>query len=106
LSGTNLTLSWPSNYLGWTLQEQTNSLNVGLNANWVNLAGSANVTSTNMLISPANPTAFFRLSPPPLPSVPPLTRQIFITNNLLNLPVNNSGPSRRVTIIGGRNPRA
>jgi autotransporter-associated beta strand protein len=102
LSGTNLTLSWPANYLGWVLQEQTNNLNVGFNANWMDVAGSANVTSTNMLISPANPTAFFRLSPPPLPSIPPLTRQLFITNTLLNLPVYNSGPSRRVTItVGG-----
>ena len=104
LSGSNLTLSWPTNYLGWILQEQTNSLDVGLNANWVDLSGSANVTTTNMLISPANPTVFYRLSPPPPPSIPPLTRQIFITNNLLNLPVNNNGPSRRVTIMVGGIP--
>jgi fructan beta-fructosidase len=102
LSGKNLTLSWPTNYLGWILQEQTNSLNVGLNANWINLSGSASVTTTNMLISPANPTVFYRLAPPLPPSVPPLTRQMFITNNLLNLPVSNNGPSRRVTItVGG-----
>ena len=104
LSGSNLTLSWPSTYLGWTLQEQTNSLTVGPNANWVNLAGSENVTYTNILISPATPTALFRLRSPPLPSVAPLTRQMFITNNLLNLPVNNNGPSRRVTIIVGGIP--
>jgi fructan beta-fructosidase len=102
LSGGNLTLSWPTNYLGWILQEQTNSLDVGLNANWMDLSGSVNMTTTNMLISPANPTVFFRLSPPPPPSIPPLTRQMFITNNLLNLPVYNNGPSRRVTItVGG-----
>jgi autotransporter-associated beta strand protein len=102
LNGGNLTLNWPTNYLGWILQEQTNSLDMGLNANWVDLAGSANVTSTNILISPANPTVFFRLSPPPPLSAPSLTRQMFITNNLLNLPVSNNGPSRRVTItVGG-----
>ena len=68
----------------------------------MDLSGSANVTTTNMLISPANPTVFYRLSPPPPPSIPPLTRQMFITNNLLNLPVYNNGPSRRVTItVGG-----
>ena len=67
-----LELSWPTNYLGWILQEQTGSLNTGLNDNWVNLAGSADVTVTNILISPTNPTVFFRLSPPPPPSVPPL----------------------------------
>jgi fructan beta-fructosidase len=103
-NGDSLTLDWPANYLGWILQEQTNSLNLGLNANWVDLADSANITSTNLLISPTTPTAFFRLSPPPAPSIPPLTRQIDITNNLLNLPVNNSGPSRRVTIIVGGIP--
>jgi fructan beta-fructosidase len=98
LSGSNLTLSWPTNYVGWILQEQTNSLTVGLNF-WVDLPGSSNVTTTNILIDPTAPTVFFRLSPPPPPSIPPLTRQFFITNNLLNLPVNNNGPSRRVTII-------
>jgi len=98
LSGSNLTLSWPINYLGWVLQEQTNNLNVGLNNNWVDVGGSANVTTTNLPINQANPTVFFRLSPPPPPSVPPLTRQMFITNNLLNLPVSNNGPSRRVTV--------
>ncbi|HTV61021.1 MAG TPA: hypothetical protein VMH30_00475, partial [Verrucomicrobiae bacterium] len=53
---------------------------------------------------PAAPTGLVRLSPPSPPSIPPLTRQIFITNNLLNLPVNNNGPSRRVTIIVGGIP--
>jgi fructan beta-fructosidase len=102
LSGSNLTLSWPTNYLGWILQEQTNSLNVGLNAGWADLSGSANVTTANVLITPGNSTVFYRLSPPPPPSIPPLTRQMFITNNLLNLPVYNNGPSRRVTItVGG-----
>jgi len=104
LSGSNLTLSWPANYLGWFLQEQTNALTVGANANWVDLAGSANVTSTNIAISPATPTAFFRLRSPLPPSIPPLSRQIYITNNLLNLPVNNNGPSRRVTIMVGGVP--
>jgi fibronectin-binding autotransporter adhesin len=56
-----LTLSWPSNYLGWILQEQTNSASVGLSTNWFDVAGSGSVTSTNITISPANPTVFFRL---------------------------------------------
>jgi fructan beta-fructosidase len=102
LNGSNLTLSWPTNYLGWILQEQTDNLDAGLSTNWVDIAGSANATTTSIQISPANPAVFFRLSPPPPPSIPPLTRQMFVTNNLLNLPVNNNGPSRRVTItVGG-----
>jgi len=101
LNGDNLRLSWPTNYLGWVLQEQVSNLDLGLNGNWVSVAGSGSVTSTNMMISFANPALFFRLSPPPPPSVPPLMRQMFITNNLLNLPVYNNGPSRHVTIMVG-----
>jgi fructan beta-fructosidase len=101
LSGDGLTMSWPANYLGWVLQEQTNSLNIGLSTNWVDVAGSANMTATNLLINLASPTVFYRLSPPPPPSVPPLTRQMVVTNNLLNLPVKNGAPMRRFTIVVG-----
>ena len=60
--GTTLALSWPTTHLGWTLQAQTNSLNVGLTTNgWVDVLGTASVTSTNMPIVPSNPTVFFRL---------------------------------------------
>ncbi|HEX3627882.1 MAG TPA: autotransporter-associated beta strand repeat-containing protein [Verrucomicrobiae bacterium] len=61
VSGNVLTLSWPSNYQGWILQEQTNSANVGLSTNWFDVPGSGSVTSTNITINPANPTVFFRL---------------------------------------------
>jgi fructan beta-fructosidase len=102
LNGDNLTLSWPTNYLGWILQEQASNLNIGLSGNWESVAGSGDVTSTNITISSVNPALLFRLSPPPPPSVPPLTRQMFITNNLLNFPVYNNGPSRHVTVtVGG-----
>jgi autotransporter-associated beta strand protein len=60
----HLTINWPANYLGWILQEQTNTLNVGLSTNWVDVAGSANVTSTNIPINPANPAIFYRLRYP------------------------------------------
>ena len=60
-SGGQITLSWPASYLGWTLQAQTNQLNVGLGTNWVSLPGTAAVTATNMPIDPANPTVFYRL---------------------------------------------
>ncbi len=58
LSGTNLTVSWPSDHLGWILQEQTNALNSGLP--WLDLPGTATVTSTNIPINPALPRVFFR----------------------------------------------
>jgi autotransporter-associated beta strand protein len=64
VSGNTLTISWPATHLGWILQNQTNSLNVGLATNWVDIAGTASVTSTNLTINPATPTAFFRLRHP------------------------------------------
>ncbi|HEY1790192.1 MAG TPA: autotransporter-associated beta strand repeat-containing protein, partial [Verrucomicrobiae bacterium] len=64
VNGNVLSLSWPANYLGWILQAQTNSLSVGISTNWVDVAGSGSVTSTNMPINPSNPTVFFRLRYP------------------------------------------
>jgi autotransporter-associated beta strand protein len=61
LSGTTLTLSWPSAYLGYILQAQTNSVKVGLSNNWVNVSGSGSGTSVNITINPANGTVFYRL---------------------------------------------
>jgi hypothetical protein len=58
--GDQLTLSWPSNYTGWTLQGQTNSPAVGLTTNWHDVPGS---TATNVVIIPAaaNGSGFFRM---------------------------------------------
>lgn len=59
--GGNLTLSWPADHTGWTLQSQTNTLGGGLGTNWVNVAGS---TATNQVVIPINPlngSVFFRL---------------------------------------------
>ena len=64
VSGNTLTISWPATHLGWILQSQTNAVNVGLAANWVDIVGTASVTSTNLTINPATPTAFFRLRHP------------------------------------------
>jgi hypothetical protein len=60
-SGTNLTLSWPSNYTGWTLQGQNNAPGKGFTTNWTRISSS---TTTNQLIIPikaTNGSAFFRL---------------------------------------------
>ncbi|HTV63714.1 MAG TPA: hypothetical protein VMH30_14220, partial [Verrucomicrobiae bacterium] len=64
VSGNVLTLSWPADHLGWILQMQTNPLSVGLGTNWVNVPNSASETSTNITISPSNPTVFYRLMYP------------------------------------------
>jgi polygalacturonase len=56
-----LKLSWPQDHLGWHLQIQTNSLNAGLETNWVNVPNS---TTTNQIFIPINPnngSVFLRL---------------------------------------------
>jgi len=59
-SGNVLTFSWSE--AGYKLQSQTNSLNVGLAANWFDYPNGSTspVSVTN---SPANPSVFFRLAP-------------------------------------------
>jgi hypothetical protein len=58
-----LTVSWPSQYLGWTLQAQTNTLSTGLTTTWAgtDIPGTDSVTSTDIPISLDNPAVFFRL---------------------------------------------
>jgi autotransporter-associated beta strand protein len=60
-SGGSLTLSWPANYLGWSLQAQTNGLSVGLNTNWVTIPGSATNTTMVIPMNPANGAVFYRM---------------------------------------------
>ena len=62
--GTNLTLSWPADHIGWRLQAQTNSLANGLNTAsnaWFTVPGSTTVNQTNFIINPANGAVFYRL---------------------------------------------
>ena len=61
VSGSTLTLSWPADHLGYSLQSQTNLRSVGLKTNWVALPGSESLTTTNLPIDKANPTVFYRL---------------------------------------------
>jgi len=61
LSGTNLTLSWPSDHTGWRLVMQIDSLGTGLGNNWTTVANSA---GTNQMTMPVNATygsVFYRL---------------------------------------------
>jgi hypothetical protein len=55
-----ISLSWPAEYLGWSLQKQTNALNVGLSTNWETVVGTDSVTSTNFPVDEAEAT-FFRM---------------------------------------------
>lgn len=61
VSGGNLNLSWPADHLGWSLEVETNSLAKGISSNWVRVANSSNITSTNFPVVTTNATVFYRL---------------------------------------------
>lgn len=52
-----LNLSWPADHFGWRLQYETNLTD----SNWITMANSTNVISTNVTINPANGSLFFRM---------------------------------------------
>ena len=62
--GGSLNISWPSDHLGWILQSQTNSRAIGLTSGWIDMAGTASITATNLPVSIADPTVFYRLRIP------------------------------------------
>ncbi|HEX5218341.1 MAG TPA: autotransporter-associated beta strand repeat-containing protein [Verrucomicrobiae bacterium] len=62
--GSQLHLQWPANYIGWVLQGQTNTLNVGLNNGWVNVPNSETTNEVFIPLNPANPAVFYRLTLP------------------------------------------
>ena len=62
VSGSTLSLSWPSDHLGW--YAQSNSVSVANSGAWQDIPGSQNETSLNITISPAQPEVFFRLRHP------------------------------------------
>ncbi len=62
--GGALTLTWPATHLGWLLQAQTNFPNAGLTTNWLDVAGSAIVLTTNFPINASGSGMFFRLRHP------------------------------------------
>ena len=63
-TGNSLTLSWPADHTGWTLQVQTNSPNSGLGTNWVTVAGSVATNQLNLPVNPASGSVFYRLTYP------------------------------------------
>lgn len=62
LSGSQLTLNWPADHAGWTLQMQTNTLGTGLGTNWVSVPGSSSGTSQVIAVDPTGGSVFYRLS--------------------------------------------
>lgn len=61
VTGNTLNLMWPQSYIGYRLESQTNSINVGISNNWVTVAGSATTNRYDALINLNNGTVFFRL---------------------------------------------
>ena len=61
VNGGNLTLSWPADHTGWTLQIQTNTLGQGLGTNWVNMSGSTTTNQEIIPINSVNGSVFFRM---------------------------------------------
>jgi hypothetical protein len=62
VSGGILTLTWPSSWTGGVLlQAQTNSLSVGIKANWVTIPGTDAGNSYSTSINVTNPAVFYRL---------------------------------------------
>jgi beta-glucanase (GH16 family) len=59
--GESLSLSWPADHLGYTLQVQTNALGQGLGTNWFPVPGSDSVTATNVPIGLDSGALFYRL---------------------------------------------
>jgi autotransporter-associated beta strand protein len=61
VSGGILTLSWPQDHTGWTLQAQTNAPGVGLNSTWFDVTGSTSTNIVSFPISATNGSVFYRL---------------------------------------------
>jgi len=64
VSATVLTLSWPADYLGWTLMMQTNRLEQGISArpnDWMRIAGTAATNQFTTPLTGTSPTEFYRL---------------------------------------------
>jgi autotransporter-associated beta strand protein len=62
VSGNQLTLGWPSDHTGWTLQSQTNSLSTGLSGTWHPVSGSTTTNQMIINIDPSKPAVFYRLT--------------------------------------------
>ena len=62
--GTTLTLSWPTDHIGWRLLLQTNNLASGISANsndWGTVTGSSTTNLENITINPALPSEFYQM---------------------------------------------
>jgi hypothetical protein len=61
ISGNLLQLAWPINYLGWSLQSQTNDPAVGLGSNWNLLSDTSGTNQFSTVLTNSGTGMFFRL---------------------------------------------
>jgi hypothetical protein len=61
VDGNQLTLDWPTNYVGWLLEYNSTSL---ASTNWFPVPGSANTNRVQITIQPGQSNVFYRLSLP------------------------------------------
>jgi autotransporter-associated beta strand protein len=61
ISGGLLTLSWPTDHIGWRLQNQTNTIHTGLSTNWLNVPNSNLTNQMTFPIDADAGTVFYRL---------------------------------------------
>ena len=59
VTGSTLSLTWPADHLGWTLQ--TNAVDLANTNYWFAYLGSSTVTNVNITINPAQTNVFFRM---------------------------------------------
>ena len=66
-SNTLMSLSWPDDHTGWRLENQTNTLAVGVKSfasNWFTVSGSQFTNRVFVPIVRTNPTVFYRMATP------------------------------------------
>ncbi|HEY1661629.1 MAG TPA: autotransporter-associated beta strand repeat-containing protein [Verrucomicrobiae bacterium] len=61
VTGNALTLTWPLDHTGWTLQAQTNPTIIGLSSNWFDVTGSTTTNVYNAILDPSNGDVFYRM---------------------------------------------
>jgi autotransporter-associated beta strand protein len=61
VSGNTLTLSWPTDHIGWRLQSQTNSLSTGLGSGWTDVDNTSTTNAVSITLDPANGAVFYRM---------------------------------------------
>jgi fibronectin-binding autotransporter adhesin len=57
----NLTLSWPTDHIGWRLQAQTNSISVGISSNWFDVPNSKGTNEMTFALDASVGCFFYRM---------------------------------------------